>query len=132
MNFDLYKNTLEYPAQSQFATTYWYRAGAVVAKRIADGEIEILDARVGNGIELGACTKETVIDKDAFRDARAAYSAESGRLTELFKRDLFAELGIVGHPKAEKLYSIAWDMGHSSGFSEIETVAWDLLPLIQD
>jgi hypothetical protein len=28
--------------------------------------------------------------------------------------------GLERHPKARMLYEIAWEMGHSSGFSEVE------------
>lgn len=132
MNFDLYKNTLEYPTQGKFAITYWYRSGMVVAKRVGDGETQILDQRVGNGLELGACVKETDVDREAFRAAMIAYRDENNRLTVLFKHDLFRELEIAGNPKAEQLFSIAWGMGHSSGFSEIAGIARDLAPLIKD
>jgi hypothetical protein len=136
MDFERYKNTAEYPSKAAYTTTYWYRAGKTVAQRTGNGEIEILDSRVGathssDGIELGACAKESVTDTTSFNAAKRLYNDETGRLTNMFKQDLFAELGIVGHPKAEKLYSIAWDRGHSGGLADVESVAWDLLPLIQ-
>lgn len=36
------------------------------------------------------------------------------------------------NPKFAKLYDIAWDMGHSAGYSEIYNYVLRLLPLIQD
>jgi hypothetical protein len=136
MNTDKYKNTMPYPTQKDFTVTYWYRAGKVVAKREPGAETEILDPRVGEpldkgGIELGACASEKVVDP-AYKIAIATYGARTAQLEAQFKQDLFVELGIVGHPKADKLYSIAWEMGHSAGYSEVLSYAWDMVDLIKD
>jgi hypothetical protein len=52
-------------------------------------------------------------------------------LAECFKRDLFEELGITNNPKAEILYRIAYDLGHSGGYSEVYGYAQDLVELIE-
>ncbi len=126
MDFDKYKNTLPYPTEAQFRTTYWYKAGKLVAERRGE---EPTISHV-SGIRPDECTKEVVVDKEALRAARAAYNAETARLTELFKQDLFEDLGIENNPKRDKLYSIAWDKGHSAGFSEVYSEAEDLVDLI--
>lgn len=130
MNAEKYKNTLPYPKKGDFTTTYWYRAGRVVATRDQHGMV--MDPAVGETIELGACVKEEVVDNDAFRAAKTAYGQYTANLEAQFKQDLFVELGIVGHPKAEKLFAIAWEHGHASGYSEIMSYAWDLVDLIKD
>ena len=56
---------------------------------------------------------------------------DNARLEEEFKRDLFEDLGITNNPKAEKLYSKAWELGHSAGYSEIYLDAQDLVELIE-
>lgn len=132
MNTDKYKNDKSYPTKDQFTTTWWYRAGRAVAKRNPGMETEILDPRVGVEIELGACASEKIFDKEAYRAATSAYGAETARLEAQFKQDLFVELGIVGNPQADKLYSIAWAHGHSAGYSEVLSYAWDLVDLIKD
>jgi hypothetical protein len=135
MNYDDYKNTKPYPTKAEFTTTWWYRAGKAVAKRNPGMETEILDPRVGapeGGIELGACVKETVVDKVAYGAALTAYGAETARLEAQFKHDMLIELGVVGHPKADELYSIAWEMGHSAGYSEVASYMWDMVDLIKD
>jgi hypothetical protein len=132
VNTDKYKNALPYPSQTEFTTTWWYRAGSAVAKRNPGMETEILDPRVGVDIELGACTCEKVVDKVAYKAAVSAYGANTARLEAQFKQDMFVELGVVGHPKADKLYSIAWEMGHSSGYSEVASHMWDMVDLIKD
>lgn len=60
-----------------------------------------------------------------------AYLFEDRRLVEEFKADVFKELEIVGHPKAELLWSKAWDMGHANGFSDVYYYADELVELIR-
>ena len=64
-------------------------------------------------------------------DAYNAYLDETFRLENLFVKDLFEELGIVGNPKAEMLWNKAWDRGNSSGYSEVYNEALDLVELIK-
>ena len=70
--------------------------------------------------------------KAAYDAARREHGAESGRLTALLQADLEAEYGVTGHPKAELLWSKAYDRGHSSGMGEVISVWVDLVELIQD
>jgi hypothetical protein len=65
-----------------------------------------------------------------YPDVYQAHKQEEHRLLELFKSDLFDELGITQNPKAEKLWVIAWDMGHSSGYSEVFNYADMFVELI--
>lgn len=53
-------------------------------------------------------------------DGWTAYHAEERRLDALFRADLEAEHGLAGHPKADKLFHLAWEAGHASGFSDVE------------
>lgn len=62
--------------------------------------------------------------------AHAEYTTEDARLYAKFKADLFDDLGITGHPKAEKLFAIAWEYGHSSGYSEVYNYADELAELL--
>jgi hypothetical protein len=59
-----------------------------------------------------------------------AYQKEDARVHTLFEKDLFEDLGITDHPKKGLLFSKAWEMGHSSGYHEVYTVAQDLVELI--
>lgn len=36
-----------------------------------------------------------------------------------FQADALRELGLTDHPKAGKLYQMAWEHGHASGLSEV-------------
>lgn len=53
------------------------------------------------------------------REARRLYNTDQERLRQEFRADLEAEYGLVGHPKAAKLFDMAWEDCHSSGFSEV-------------
>jgi hypothetical protein len=44
---------------------------------------------------------------------------------------LEAKYGLTGHPKADKLYALAWDMGHSAGYSEVEIYYDDMADLLK-
>lgn len=63
---------------------------------------------------------------------RKAYYQDMWRLEQEFKKDAFAELDISHNPKREKLYSIAYRMGHSSGYNEIWCHMCDMVDLIKD
>lgn len=47
------------------------------------------------------------------------YDEENIRLQNQFKADALEEVGLTGHPKAEKAFSLAYEEGHSGGFSDI-------------
>jgi hypothetical protein len=62
----------------------------------------------------------------------AAYKADADRLDEQFKIDALQELGVSGHPKAQKLYSLAYEHGHTGGYSDIWSYLNDFADLIKD
>lgn len=53
------------------------------------------------------------------REAWDTYHEEEARMNNLFRQDLAAEHGVTGHPKEQKLFELAWEHGHSSGYSEV-------------
>lgn len=70
---------------------------------------QLADIPIAEKLEI---VKQQLIDaKDNYRAALAIYNEEVNKIREPFKQDLFEELGIVGNPKAEKLYEIARQMG---------------------
>jgi hypothetical protein len=66
-----------------------------------------------------------------FKEKRAAYFADCRRLEEMFKRDLFDEHSVVGNPKAQRCFEIAYEHGHSNGFSEVAGYFSEFVELIQ-
>lgn len=65
-----------------------------------------------------------------WRDSVTMYREESNAIEAEFKKELLLRLDLSNHPKADKLYSMAWDRGHSSGFSEVVNVAESLAELL--
>ena len=71
-------------------------------------------------------------ERESRQAAIDAYNAESRRLEDLFKRDALDDVGLFGHPKAEKAFNMAWDRGHSAGYSEVYSELQDLAELLVD
>ncbi len=58
------------------------------------------------------------------------YIEDSRRLEEEFKKDALQYVELSDHPKAEKTYAMAWDYGHSAGYSEVMNYLVDLADLV--
>jgi hypothetical protein len=56
---------------------------------------------------------------------------EYGRLMTNFKHDLLAELHIIDHPKAEKLFDIAWTQCYRQGLQSIADLAYAMSELLE-
>ncbi len=120
MNFTKYTNTLPYPSKRDFTTYIYYSKGQVVGKFAARNE-EFFAKRY---------MEEKVVDEASYTAARKIYDDNEGSLITLFKKDLLEDLGITDHPKADKLYDMAWEDVHSAGLEEVYNVALDLVELL--
>ncbi len=96
-----YKTKLEYPKRDKKPKMELIKPTAAQARAYADA----MDA-----YEAGQA------DYDA---ARMAWHADEQRLLEQFRKDLEAEFDLTGHPKADKVWSKAWEHGHSAGLGEV-------------
>jgi hypothetical protein len=67
-----------------------------------------------------------------FKIALQKAQEEEGRLNDLFKQDLFAILGITKHPKKDKIFAFAWELGHGSGPQEVANYAKDIVDNLFD
>ena len=63
---------------------------------------------------------------------RAAHSADCRRLEGEFRKAALEEVGLTGHPKADKAYALAWLRGHSAGFCEVLSELDELAELLKD
>lgn len=68
--------------------------------------------------------------KEEFRKLRSAWSTETSRIEDEFKKELLKFLEVADHPKADKLWQLAWEQGHSDGFNEVAMHAEELAELI--
>lgn len=75
-------------------------------------EKKSVQQKIDDGDYENRCLYGTVGD-------RRVYFDEQVRIVTRLKRDCLEELGRTNHPKAELLWSKAWEMGHANGFSDI-------------
>ena len=62
---------------------------------------------------------------------RKDYIKEIAEINEAWKSDLFKEFGVSDNPKKELCYNLAYEYGHSSGYSEIYNYFSTLVELIK-
>jgi hypothetical protein len=65
------------------------------------------------------------------KEARAQWQEAEAANTAKFRADLEAVYGVVGHAKAGRLWELAWDHGHSSGYSEVLHYYDDFVTLVK-
>jgi hypothetical protein len=140
MDFEDYKNTVEYPAMSSFTTVNLYKRGEVLLKNATIAYVDASNLFPQDPIStLAALEKvamkfgiivESFNDELAYKAAKGNYRAETSRLHDKFKADLEEEFGVVGNPKADLLFSIAWEHGHSAGYSEVYNYYSEFVVLI--
>lgn len=112
MDYEKYENHLEYPDRPQ--------------KPILGRNPTAAEAR-----EYATKLEEYENGMPAYRAAQDAYGQETQRLQAMFFQDAAEELGYEKNTKRSKLEGIAWQMGHSSGLSEVYGHLQDLCELIK-
>lgn len=70
-------------------------------------------------------------EKQRARDQRRLHGENESRMNKMLRDDLETEHGVVGHPKTDLLWTLAWDHGHSSGYGEVITYYEQFVELIQ-
>jgi hypothetical protein len=83
-----------------------------------------------NNSEWGAALDYWELLVSRWRMEVKSYSAAGSEYVKQFKAELLQELGLDKHPKAEKLFEMAWDDGHSNGFLEVAICAAKLAELL--
>lgn len=64
-------------------------------------------------------TKNNKLSKEEVREMRKKWREDEYRLKQVFKQDALEELGLSKHEKADKLFEMAWEEGHSNGLGEV-------------
>ena len=114
-NGDRYANALPYsrdPAMPE-----------IMRKRVAD-------LRPDEMTVLGDVVAAYNTSKAAAKAARDAHDNREREIVATIRLDLETEYGLVGHPKADKLWAMAWDRGHGSGYGEVIAVYEELVELV--
>ena len=69
--------------------------------------------------------------EEEYKNAHREYRIETSTLMKQFRNDLFEEAEIIEHPKADKIWNLAWERGHSSGLAEVYDYFFEYLDLIK-
>lgn len=80
----------------------------------------------------GVALDEYEEGKSKDREIKRKYNEDSGKIRNEFKENLLRHLGLTKHKKAQKLWEMAWDSGHSYGYAEVGMEAEKLSELLLD
>ena len=125
-DFDAYKVDMPFPNRRNFTIYYFYKDGEVM-KFTQQPTHETMKKLYDEG-----WMKQAKVDDEAHNKARAEYNKAESAMIDQFKRDALDDLGLLNHPKADLLFSKAWEHGHSSGLHEVYSWMDDLSDLITD
>ena len=78
------------------------------------------------------CVEEYILDEISYNAHLKHYREENKRLQDEFRRDLIEHYEMTGHPKADKIFNKAWDMGCSLGYQAIQEYFEDFVELFQN
>jgi hypothetical protein len=123
--FDYYKTVdILYPVKSDYETIYVYSKGEILwqgkGEKLTEVRKRYPDALI-----------ETLFDRSAYSEHVKVYRTALAEKEREFVEDLFDEFGVMDNPKKGLCFSIAYDMGHAHGFSEIYSKFSDLVELIK-
>lgn len=66
-----------------------------------------------------------------FIATKEQYRKKRSELNLQFEHALYKEYGVENNPKRQKCFELAWEHGHSSGFSEVENYFSEFVELIK-
>lgn len=126
--FDYYsKPQTLYPHRKDYITFYVYDKGACIYS-----ESSLSNTKSNLKEDYPNAVIQEVLDKEAYEAHRKEYDAESAKLHQEFVKDLFEEFGACNNPKSIRCFELAWEHGHSSGYSEVYNYFGDFVELIRD
>ena len=103
-------------------TIYYYKKGVMVGmKRQFDDDFQ----------PPKNCVEEKVLDEVSYNAHLNHYYEEQDKLKNQFREDLIAEYHMTNHPKANKIFDKAWELGHSKGHEEVEYYFCDFVELFK-
>lgn len=117
MNYENYKNRLKYPNKADYTTFVYYDKEA---------KKEVSLPYVAKDDKLVFLNE--IID-DGYRLAQDAFNKESATLNQQFITDLFNDCGVPDNTLSRHIYGIAYQEGHSGGFSEIANSFFALIEI---
>jgi len=126
--FDYYsKPQTLYPNKKDYITFYVYDKGACIYS-----ESSLFNTKSNLKEDYPNAVIQEVLDEDGYKAHRKEYNDECNKLHQEFQNDLFEEYGVSDNPKRFKCFDLAWEHGHSSGYSEVYNYFGDFVELILD
>lgn len=89
-------------------------------------------AEIETGLRRGWLTQPPLSREEDYRLRAQLYQAERFDLQDQFAADALEEVGLTGHPKAAKVYALAYEYGHSSGYADVYNYLVELSDLVRD
>lgn len=105
-------------------TIYYYRKGVMVGMKVGKVDDDFQPPK--------NCVEEKFLDETSFNAHMKHYNEENLRLQEEFRRDLIEKYNMTGHPKANKIFNKAYDMGCAGSLEEVEWYFQDLMELFYE
>ena len=118
-------SSIPYPKKQDFILFNAYSKGAVIGTKLTKADLDKLKT------EKSGVVSEPEYNDVEYRKAMSAYSDHHAVIRQVFTWGLFYLSGIMDNHKAPKLFSIAYEKGHSSGFQEVANEFDDMLELIK-
>lgn len=117
------KTSVSIPKKDDYMTIYYYRKGVMVGmKRQFDEDFQ----------PPKNCVEEKVLDEVSYNSHLKHYQEEVKRLQDEFRKDLIEKYDMRDHPKADKMFNKAWDLGCSLGYDAVEGYFFDLVELFEE
>ena len=112
------------PNKEDYTTIYYYRKGVMIGMKVGKIDEDFQSPK--------DCVQEEVFDNVSYDAHMKHYQEENLRLQEEFRNDLIEKYQMKNHPKANKIFNKAWDMGISLGCEGVEDYFLDLIELFED
>jgi hypothetical protein len=111
------------PKKDDYMTVYYYRRGVMVGMKVGHQNDDFEPPK--------NCVEEKVLDEVSYAAHVKLYQEEAKRLQDEFKWDLINKYGLTNHPKVEKIFNKAWELGYSNGYEDVEFYFKDLVELCE-
>lgn len=125
MKHSSYYETLDvtHPDKTKYTKCFFYKKGKLIATKVWGEGYDDLDVEV----PLGA-VEEQVFDEVSYNQHLDLYRSRVKEKQEEFKNDLLDKYEFLEHPKADKIFLLAWQAG-SGKYSDVEMYFSDFLGL---
>jgi len=143
LNSDDYKNKLVYPNISDYHLHHVYKRGEIILSNVNRHQLIIdCNSRFQKSFDSASSAikhfqnngfiVEINTDTTTFKQQQEVYNLEECKLHEKWKNDLSELYGIdlTNDPIGKILFSKAWDEGHATGLSNVESCLDELLDFI--